>query len=107
MSILIMVNLNTKVFDLLYQLDILGTNLKVRFDGINRVDFSPLSIASYDHSISLIYVQRQLGFFIQYIKFYKNEVPTTILTTTGLHNKDDDPGKQERMTIPKGHYMKH
>ena len=58
-----MVNLNTKVFDLLYQLDILGTNLKVRFSGIDRVDFPQLSITSYDHCICLSYVQRQLVSF--------------------------------------------
>ena len=46
-------------------------------------------------------------FFIQYKNFTKTNYLRLHLQTTGLHNKDDDPGKQEPMTIPKGHYIKH
>ena len=46
-------------------------------------------------------------FFIQYKNFTKTRYLRLHLQTTGLHNKDDDPGKQEPMTIPKGHYIKH
>ena len=44
---------------------------------------------------------------IQYKNFTKTRYLRLYLQTTGLHNKDVDPGKQERMTIPKGHYMEH
>ena len=47
------------------------------------------------------------AFFIQYKSFTKTRYLRLYLQTTGLHNKDVEPGKQEPMTIPKGHYMKH
>ena len=49
----------------------------------------------------------EMFFFIQYKNFTKTNYLRLHLQTTGLHNKDDDPGKQEPMTIPKGHYIKH
>ena len=48
-----------------------------------------------------------LHFFLQYKNFTKTNYLRLHLQTTGLRNKDDNPGKQEPMTIPKGHYIKH
>ena len=44
--------------------------------------------------------ERDDFFFIQYKNFTKTNYLRLHLQTTGLHNKDDDPGKQEPMTIP-------
>ena len=43
-----------------------------------------------------------LSFFIQYKNFTKTRYLRLYLQTTGLHNKDDDPGKQESTTLPGG-----